>query len=89
MKKKGAGGGGVREGSRIMGAEVFLEPISESSDSSWPRRGAPRHGPAGVFDKCLGPGSRPVLVWRFAWVFRRGGLVWIKDPPKSQPPSGG
>ena len=73
-----------------MGAKVFLEPVSESSDSSRPRRGASRRGPAGALDKCSGPRLRQVLVWRLAWIHPPRGLIWIKDPIKeSAHPKGG
>ena len=34
-----------------MGGKAFLEPISELSDSSGPRREASRRGVAGILDK--------------------------------------
>lgn len=65
-----------------MGAKVFLEPVSESSDSSGPCRGSSRRGTAGALDRCSGPRLTQVLVWRLTWTHPPGGLIWIKDPIK-------
>lgn len=70
-----------------MGRKAFLEPISESSDSSGPCREASRRGVAGVLDKWLGSqdGGRPWCGGSPACASTP--RVWSRKrtPPRSQP----